>query len=75
MLVEKNQGLPEATKAAVKGIANDNEHINQSALKLFKQLIIKAPNETKRVIQEILSNTSSIRLKPPVRRELRKLLT
>jgi len=53
-LVKKNIAFEEALQAAQQGIQNQYGSVKTAALELFEQLIIKIPDETKKIIQEIL---------------------
>ena len=54
-LVAKDQAFDKAAQAAEKGITDDFD-VMYLALDLFKQLITKVPDETKKIIQKLLDD-------------------
>jgi hypothetical protein len=50
--------LQEAMLAAEKGIVDQVREVRQAALGLLKQLMIKMPDETKKIIQAFLNDPS-----------------
>ena len=54
-LVKKNMAIEPALQAAQQGIKSQYGNPKRAALELFKQLIIKIPNKTKPIIQDILT--------------------